>query len=67
MKKYLLALMSLPLMLFASEESEFSDIKEYFQMRDWKKVIKESQDLADKYPQSVFLKENHFFERGCLF
>lgn len=66
MKKYLIALMSLPLVLFASEELEFAQIKESYQNKSWNKVISTSNDLFTKYPKSIFLKEAHFF-RGVAY
>ena len=66
MKKYLFALMSLSCVLFASEEEEFSKIKELYNNKQWSLVVRRSEPLIRHYPDSVLLKDI-FFYRGVAY
>jgi outer membrane protein assembly factor BamD (BamD/ComL family) len=67
MKKYLFALLSLPLMMFASEEEDFATLKDSYQNKDWNKVIIQTSDLLKKHPDSVFVKETYYFRAVAYF
>lgn len=67
MKKYLFALLSLPFVLFASEEEDFTALKKSYEKKAWNSVIKHSAELLKEYPESVFVKEAYFFRAVAYF
>lgn len=67
MKKYLVILLSVPMLMFCSEESAFMEIKDFFNKKAWSKVISSSPTVLKKYPKSVFVKEVYFFTAVSYF
>lgn len=66
MKNFIFTILFLPLLLIASEEEEFKELKNQFEIKDWNKVINSTDEMIREYPESVFLKELYFF-RGIAF
>ncbi|MCH9616969.1 MAG: Cell division coordinator CpoB [Chlamydiia bacterium] len=67
MKKYLFALLSLPLLMFASEEEDFAALKDSYQNKDWNKVIIQTSEMLQNHPESVFAKETYYFRALAYF
>ena len=67
MKKYIFTLLFLPLLLLASEEEDFRELKSQFQNNSWYVVDNLSSDMLSEYPESVFLKEIYYFKAVAYF
>lgn len=60
MKKYLLTLF-VPMMVFASEQNTFEEVKSLSQQKKWNQVIDVATTMEKNYSESLFLKEVYFF------
>ena len=58
--------MSLSSALFASDEADFAKVKNFYNSKNWSAVLSESEPLFKRYPDSVFVKEAHFY-RGVAY
>ncbi len=67
MKKYLFALVSVSALLFSSEEESFATLKSNYEGKKWGKVLSGTEEMITAYPESVFLKELHFFRAVAFF
>ncbi len=67
MKKYLFALVSVSALLFSSEEEKFAALKSSYEGKEWVEVLSATEGMIAAFPESVFLKEIHFFRAVAYF
>ncbi len=67
MKKYLLTLFSIPLLIFATEEEDFTNLQAHYQHKNWNKIISNSTLMLKQYPESIFSKDVLFFTAVAYF
>jgi outer membrane protein assembly factor BamD (BamD/ComL family) len=53
--------------LFASEEEDFTLIKNKFHSKEWNLVLSLSSNMLKAYPESVFAKDIYFFRAAAYF
>jgi outer membrane protein assembly factor BamD (BamD/ComL family) len=61
MKKYLIALFVFPILLCASEESDFSNLQALYEKKQWDVLVRSAPLMEKNYPESIFTKEVLFF------
>ena len=67
MKKFIRALLLLPFALFATEEEDFTNLKNQFQAKNWNLVVSLCSKITKAYPESIFSKDVYFFKGAAYF
>jgi len=67
MKKYVFAFVGVFTLVFGSEEKLFETLKSDYEGKEWSKVLSQTEEMIKTYPETIFLKELHFFRAVAFF